>query len=146
MQDNPYVILEVTPESTQEEIKKSFRRLAMKHHPDRGGDEDLFKKMSSAYSFLEKHHIQRPKGSVEFTADARKSNKNSKFFYEYHAETNRWYSHRDLDSDGFVSPTTVTPQTDAQFQEALRKLRESRIGKKPEGFNYNRDWKRRHNL
>lgn len=34
------------------EIKKAYRSMAMKHHPDRGGDEQKFKEISQAYEFL----------------------------------------------------------------------------------------------
>ncbi len=49
---NYYDILGVNPNCDQEEIKKAYRSLAMKHHPDRGGDPETFKKISSAYDTL----------------------------------------------------------------------------------------------
>jgi molecular chaperone DnaJ len=51
-----YEVLEVSREVTAEEIKKSYRRLAVKHHPDKNpGDhtaEEKFKELSEAYEIL----------------------------------------------------------------------------------------------
>jgi DnaJ family protein A protein 2 len=47
-----YTILGVEKSATGSEIKKAFRKLAMKHHPDRGGDEELFKKIQEAHEVL----------------------------------------------------------------------------------------------
>lgn len=51
-----YEILGVSQNATDEEMKKAFRKLAMKHHPDRhAGDkkeEEIFKEINEAYSVL----------------------------------------------------------------------------------------------
>lgn len=47
-----YDILGVAEDATQEEIKKTYRKLAKENHPDKGGDEDVFKKISVAYDTL----------------------------------------------------------------------------------------------
>lgn len=52
MSENYYDILGVQKSSSLEEIKKAYKKLAVKHHPDKGGDEELFKKISNAYSVL----------------------------------------------------------------------------------------------
>ena len=49
---NPYEILGVEKTATEAEIKKAYRALAVKHHPDKGGDENKFKEVSSAYEIL----------------------------------------------------------------------------------------------
>lgn len=38
--------------ASDEEIKKAYRKLAMQHHPDRGGDQNKFKEISTAYDAL----------------------------------------------------------------------------------------------
>lgn len=47
-----YQTLGVPRGATDDEIKQAFRRLAMKHHPDRGGDEQKFKQINEAYDTL----------------------------------------------------------------------------------------------
>lgn len=49
---NYYEILGVSQSSSTAEIKKAYRSLAMKHHPDRGGDQATFKEISVAYDTL----------------------------------------------------------------------------------------------
>jgi len=50
--DNFYDVLGVEENATQEDIKKKYRKLAKENHPDIGGDEELFKKISTAYDVL----------------------------------------------------------------------------------------------
>ena len=49
---NYYDILGVKRDATQDDIKKAFRKLAAKYHPDTGGDEAKFKEVSEAYTTL----------------------------------------------------------------------------------------------
>ena len=37
---------------TEDEIKKAFRKLAIKHHPDRGGSKEKFQEINEAYTVL----------------------------------------------------------------------------------------------
>lgn len=47
-----YDILGVSKNATKTEIKKAFRSKAKKHHPDKGGNEAVFKKINEAYNTL----------------------------------------------------------------------------------------------
>jgi len=52
MSKNYYDILGVDKDASQKEIKKAYRKLAHKHHPDKGGDEEKFKEVNEAYQVL----------------------------------------------------------------------------------------------
>jgi len=49
---NYYELLGVKKDATADEIKKAFRKLARKHHPDAGGEEEKFKQINEAYETL----------------------------------------------------------------------------------------------
>jgi molecular chaperone DnaJ len=51
-----YEVLGVGRDASEAELKKAYRRVAMKHHPDRNPDnkesEDLFKEANEAFEIL----------------------------------------------------------------------------------------------
>jgi len=47
-----YDLLEVSKDATANEIKKAYRKKAMKAHPDKGGDPEKFKEINQAYEVL----------------------------------------------------------------------------------------------
>ena len=49
---NYYEILGVNENANESDIKKAFRKLSLKHHPDRGGDAEKFKEINEAYEIL----------------------------------------------------------------------------------------------
>ena len=54
MIDDPYKILGVSPDASDEEIKRAYRRLAKLYHPDRNpGDEEAAKKMQQVNAAYE---------------------------------------------------------------------------------------------
>ena len=49
---NPYTELDVPVNASLETIRQRYRTLAQMHHPDKGGDEELFKRIKLAYEIL----------------------------------------------------------------------------------------------
>lgn len=47
-----YEVLGVGKNASADELKKAFRRAAVEHHPDKGGDETKFKEINEAYEVL----------------------------------------------------------------------------------------------
>ena len=47
-----YDVLEINQKAIQAEKRKSFRKLAFLHHPDKGGDSEKFKEINAAYEIL----------------------------------------------------------------------------------------------
>nr|WP_321221172.1 DnaJ domain-containing protein [uncultured Psychroserpens sp.] len=61
--DNAYKILEITKEATDDEVKKAYRKMAKKYHPDKvihlgkehqAGAEEKFRQVQKAYEQLQK--------------------------------------------------------------------------------------------
>jgi DnaJ-class molecular chaperone len=46
---SPWDVLGLPPGASPEEIKKAYKTLAKKHHPDKGGDPEEFKRINKAY-------------------------------------------------------------------------------------------------
>ena len=49
---NPYTELDVPVDASLETIRQRYRTLAQMYHPDKGGDEDIFKRIKFAYEIL----------------------------------------------------------------------------------------------
>lgn len=47
-----YKLLEVEKNATYDDIKKAYRKKALKEHPDRGGDKEKFQEIQQAYEVL----------------------------------------------------------------------------------------------
>merc|ERR1719218_393640 len=47
-----YNLLGVEKNASSSEIKKAYRKAAMQHHPDKGGDPEKFKEITRAYEIL----------------------------------------------------------------------------------------------
>lgn len=47
-----YDLLEVQPDASESDLKKAYRKKALRLHPDKGGDPELFKEVTHAYEVL----------------------------------------------------------------------------------------------
>jgi molecular chaperone DnaJ len=56
---NYYDILGVTKDASVDEIKKAYRKKAVEHHPDKGGDEAKFREAAEAYETLSDDNKRR---------------------------------------------------------------------------------------
>jgi len=52
MEKEPYTILKVKKQASESDIKTNFRKLAKKHHPDKGGTPEKFELIRWAYTVL----------------------------------------------------------------------------------------------
>lgn len=77
-----YEILEIAKDANDDQIKKAYRKLALKYHPDKGGDAKLFQALSLAHSIVsdpEKRKIYDQTGNV----DSEEASQDFTFWYEY---------------------------------------------------------------
>ncbi|KAJ7752139.1 hypothetical protein B0H16DRAFT_1663208 [Mycena metata] len=62
-----YDLLEVPPSASEADLKKAYRKKALRLHPDKGGDPELFKEVTHAYEVLsdpEKRSIYDARGEA----------------------------------------------------------------------------------
>ncbi|GIW67606.1 MAG: hypothetical protein KatS3mg096_474 [Candidatus Parcubacteria bacterium] len=88
MNKNYYEILGIPEYSSEEEIKKKFRELVKKYHPDRGGDPEKFKEILEAYQSL--------------------SSKEKKLFYDSILRDARLYNFDFYKNNGVIRPKTLS--------------------------------------
>ena len=87
---NPFEQLEIPNNSSVDVAKKAFRKLAMIHHPDRGGDSEKFKLIKAAWELIEsgKYVTEIIKNVTSNPVPGKPSNRWSK------PEDIGWMSHR----------------------------------------------------
>ena len=53
---NPYKILEINKDYDPKSLKEQYKQMALKYHPDKGGDPDIFKDITRSYIYLLKKY------------------------------------------------------------------------------------------
>ena len=57
---NPYEVLGVSPNTPSSELKKVYRNLCLKNHPDNGGNQKKFAEITEAYNLITSGKYQPP--------------------------------------------------------------------------------------
>jgi DnaJ-class molecular chaperone len=96
--ENPYAVLGVKPEATQDEIRKAYRQLAKKLHPDLNpGDrqaEEKFKQVSAAYDILgdAEKRARFDKGEIDAAGNERPR---ERYYRDFHGADAQAHSYSD---------------------------------------------------
>lgn len=95
---DPWETLGVSRDSDEETVKKAYRKLAMKHHPDKGGDPEKFKEIQNAYDRITKGEPEQengfPNGFDPFSMFGHFFGGQSKMIHEIHVSLhNAFHGH-----------------------------------------------------
>lgn len=105
-----YAVLGLAKGASEDEIKQAYRKLAMKHHPDReGGNEAKFKEIKEAYEVLSDSAKRK-------SYDSRSSEKSYKWTdfdeilkkYQFYEDIAKKKKYADYDDDGYSNIKSVT--------------------------------------
>ena len=71
---NPYKILGINEQATDEEIKRAYRAMAAKYHPDVGGDAWVFEQVREAYDRIKQSRQAAKDGNSPAAANSTAAN------------------------------------------------------------------------
>ena len=72
---DPYQILNINPKSSKNEVTKAYKKLALYHHPDKGGKKQLFDLLTKSYKIIIKRlDAVKPTNKIEHNDLKKKSN------------------------------------------------------------------------
>lgn len=98
---SPYEILQISTDATLEEIKNAYRSLAKIHHPDKGGDAQIFKTIKVAFQMV----IDNIKKGTPITKQT-----SSTFMEMKEASQNFQQVQKTMDPQEFLGPNTEFDQ------------------------------------
>lgn len=100
---NPYEILNIPKNANNTEIKKAYHKLAVKHHPDKGGDPEDFKRISEAYEIL--------------SNPSKRRNYDNMGVFDMNDTFDPMNLFREFMSSSFMDPHNITTHPFSGFQE-----------------------------
>ena len=83
---NLYDILNVDNDATLKEIKSSYHKLSKEHHPDHGGDEEIFELIVHSYNILRNDETR-----AEYDSIMKLSKQSGKSWFDMKCETEKFY-------------------------------------------------------
>jgi DnaJ family protein A protein 2 len=83
MNNDYYSLLNLHPKATADDIKKSWRKLVLITHPDKGGNKELFQKISHAYSILSDKEARALYDATGRTRDTAAADRRADFLRRY---------------------------------------------------------------
>ena len=124
-----YDILNVPKNADNEEIKKAFRILAMKYHPDKNPNdkaaEERFKKINEAYSVLSDEQTLQQHSAPVLRSLMKADNMNTKIFLLLPIGLKSgWNNMQPRKEDGNTKPVHITGSV-LSLKELFRRYSES---------------------
>jgi DnaJ family protein A protein 2 len=110
-----YDALGISKGATHQEIKKSYRKLAKQHHPDRGGDTKKFKSVAHAYNILSDSDKRKMYDQFGVTDSQNVNTNHPKNMFDM------FHSQEKTSTEDIVFPLKVNLED--LYQGATRKLR-----------------------
>uniref|UniRef100_A0AB39JCM3 Dnaj Domain-Containing Protein n=1 Tax=Florenciella sp. virus SA2 TaxID=3240092 RepID=A0AB39JCM3_9VIRU len=126
-----YTTLKLTKEqATPENIKKNYKKMALKYHPDRGGDPEMFKKISEAYQILsdpvKKRQYDNPIPTFNRFNSAPSPHFQQNFvvpdavFKHFFNQTNANATHININPRPFVTPNIIQRSISTQIDGDIK--------------------------
>ena len=107
---NYYDILGVSEDASNYQIKKAFKEIAKKEHPDRGGDESVFKEANEAYDTLKNSQKRHDYDTMRKFGGPRQGGGQHPFFNEeIFGDFFSGFNNGDMDFGGRFNFTQGTP-------------------------------------
>ena len=96
-----YRKLGVSKTASPEELKKAYKKLAMQHHPDKGGDQTTFQEINEAYETLKDPAKRQQYDNPQPRMNSQQAQGNPNDFFDqmfrnFHSQTRQRVKNRDI--------------------------------------------------